>query len=242
MKKLAALTAIFIVGALGGAFGDRVLFSYLAGKAPFSEIRFIRDAGRGTTIINRTEQVVVRENERLNESVAKATPFVVGVRSIAGDTVYQGTGIILTSDGLVITSGDLLLSGALNEVVRGDTRFTATVVMRDPVSGIAVLKIDAGNLPVVTFAEEVKLGESVFLVGVETEKDASTFYVETGAVRKVAGGSFETTIGDLKFSASGSPLFNLEQKVAGITLVRKGVASVVPARIIGEVFVRATQK
>ncbi len=233
MKNIATFLIIFFIGALGGIFGDRILFSFLAGKPPFSDIPFIRDGARGTTIIQRREEVVVRENERLSETVLKESAVVVGVRSVAGETTYQGTGFILTGDGIVATSNDLLLPGAFNEVVRGGIRFTATVLTRDSVSGIAILKIDGGNLPVVTFYEEdVRLGDPVFLLGRETGKDTSDLSVDTGIVRRKTEDSFETTIESLKFSASGSPLFALNGKLMGMALVRKGAVSIAPAESI----------
>ncbi len=236
MKKIFPIVIIFFIGSLGGIFGDRILFPYLAGRAPFSEIQFIREAGRGTTIINRKEEVVIRENERLSEVVSKVSPVVVGVRSVSGNTIYQGSGFILTGDGLVVTSNDLLLSRGLHEVVRGETRFTATVEKRDSARGVAILRIDAGNLPVVTFREDdLRLGELIFLLGAQISKDTLVPYVETGIVRKKEQDSFETTIDRLLFAASGSPMFDLEQKVVGMTLVRSGVVSVVPVEAVKKV-------
>ena len=223
------------LGALGGIAGERILFPYLAGKPLFSNIRFIQDAGRGTTIINRKEEVVVRENERLSEVAVKTIPLVVGVRSSGGEAVYQGVGFVLTNDGLIATSNDLLPSSARVEVVRNDIQFDAVVKKRDSASGIAILKIDASNLPVVTFREnEIKLGEMVFLVGAELKKNEFVPYLKPAFVSKKAGDIFETTIDGLAFGASGSPLFDLDGNVTGLILVRKGEVTVVSIKNVRE--------
>lgn len=233
LKILFLFTIIFIIGSLGGVFGSQVFFPYLAGKHPFSEIQFIREAGRGTTIINRKEEVVVRENERLSEVVSKTLPLIVGVRSISQDTVYEGTGFILTADGLIATSNDLLLPKSLIEVVRGDTRFTGSIVKRDSVSGIAILKVEERSLPVAEFADsDIRLGELIFLLGVDIGEEGAVPYIETGAVRQKTDDSFGITINNLLFSSSGSPIFNIERKVVGLTLVRKGAVSVVPIQSV----------
>jgi len=81
----------------------------------------------------------------------------------------QGTGFIISRDGYILTNNHVV-EGATTLTVRLFDRrqFTgARVVGRDPATDVAVIKIDATNLPVATLgnSDSVKVGEWVLAVG-----------------------------------------------------------------------------
>jgi serine protease Do len=70
----------------------------------------------------------------------------------------RASGVIVSSDGCIVTSADVLRGNPKAEpkVTLSDGRtFTAKVVGRDARTRLAVLKIDATNLPAVTFADKL---------------------------------------------------------------------------------------
>ena len=79
-----------------------------------------------------------------------------------------GSGVIVTADGYILTNNHVV-EGAdeLKITLTDDRDFIAKVIGTDPKTDIAVLKIDAKNLPTVTFADSDKLrvGDIVFAVG-----------------------------------------------------------------------------
>jgi serine protease Do len=79
-----------------------------------------------------------------------------------------GSGVIVTKDGYLLTNNHVVDGAKEVKVTLQDGRdFTAKVVGRDPKSDIAVVKIDATDLPVVSMADsdKVQVGDLVLAIG-----------------------------------------------------------------------------
>jgi serine protease Do len=79
-----------------------------------------------------------------------------------------GSGVIVTKDGYILTNNHVVDGAQDVKVTLQDGReFTAKVVGRDPKSDVAVIKIDAKDLPVVPMADsdKVQVGDVVLAVG-----------------------------------------------------------------------------
>jgi serine protease Do len=79
-----------------------------------------------------------------------------------------GSGVIVTRDGYILTNNHVVDGASKVEITLPDGReFTAKVVGRDPKTDIAVIKIDAKDLPTVPMADSgnVKVGDVVLAVG-----------------------------------------------------------------------------
>ncbi len=82
--------------------------------------------------------------------------------------VGYGSGVILSSDGYIVTNNHVIEGSQEVEVVLNDKRsFDATVVGTDPTTDLAVLKIKSDNLPFLKFgnSDALRLGEWVLAVG-----------------------------------------------------------------------------
>ena len=120
----------------------------------------------------------------------KVGPSVVGIRATVKVTDFffgtqesqpQGSGIIIRSDGYIMTNNHVVtdaLSTRSNNLRNGskievilpnqiDKPYTATVVGRDEKTDLAVLKIDATNLPAAELgnSDDVKVGELAVAIG-----------------------------------------------------------------------------
>src|SRR6267378_2118764 len=79
-----------------------------------------------------------------------------------------GSGVIVTKDGYILTNNHVVDGADEVKVAMTDGReFTAKVIGRDPKSDIAVIKIDAQDLPAITMADsdKVEVGDIVLAVG-----------------------------------------------------------------------------
>jgi Do/DeqQ family serine protease len=79
-----------------------------------------------------------------------------------------GSGVIISSDGYIITNNHVVENAESVDVTLNDNRtFTAKVVGRDEGTDIALLKIKADNLPFIKYgdSDQLKLGEWVLAVG-----------------------------------------------------------------------------
>lgn len=79
-----------------------------------------------------------------------------------------GSGVILSSDGYIVTNNHVIDEAERLEVTLNDNRtFDATVIGTDPDTDLALIKIDATDLPIIPMgdSERLKVGEWVLAVG-----------------------------------------------------------------------------
>lgn len=79
-----------------------------------------------------------------------------------------GSGVILSEDGYIVTNNHVIEESQKIKVILNDKReFDARLIGTDPSTDIALVKIDAEDLPFLTYgnSDELKLGEWVLAVG-----------------------------------------------------------------------------
>ena len=84
------------------------------------------------------------------------------------EQVGLGSGVIIRSDGYIVTNNHVIAGADVIEVTLEDNRvFPATLIGTDPATDIALLKIDATDLPTVLLgdSDSVRLGEWVLAIG-----------------------------------------------------------------------------
>lgn len=82
--------------------------------------------------------------------------------------IGSGSGVIINPDGYIVTNNHVVDDAVNVDVILNDNRkFTAKVIGRDPNTDIALVKIDATNLPYLNWgnSDGLKLGEWVLAVG-----------------------------------------------------------------------------
>ena len=80
----------------------------------------------------------------------------------------SGSGVIISNDGYIITNNHVVEGVEKLMVTRNNNKeYEATLVGRDPSTDIAVIKIDEGNLPAITWgnSDDVRIGQWVIAVG-----------------------------------------------------------------------------
>jgi len=134
-----------------------------------------------------------------------------------------GSGFIVSADGLVLTNAHVVRSGSEVVVRLTDKReFKAKVVGADPQTDVAVLKIDATNLPTVKIGDPnaVRVGEWVVAIGSPYGFDNSvTAGIVSAKSRALPDGTYVPFIQtDVAVNPgnSGGPLFNMKGEVIGI--------------------------
>lgn len=135
----------------------------------------------------------------------------------------EGSGFIVNADGLILTNAHVVRDAKHVTVRLTDRReFDAKVLGADPKTDVAVLKINAKNLPVVPLgsARDLKVGEWVLAIGSPFGFDNSvTAGVVSAKGRSLPDDSFVPFIQtDVAVNPgnSGGPLFNSKGEVVGI--------------------------
>ncbi len=161
------------------------------------------------------------------EIVQKVNPSVVGVSSQLSNGTSTGTGIVMTSDGYIITNAHVVDGAQKISVILSDgSENAATLIGEDTRTDVAVLKINVSGLTAAEFgdSDSIVVGESVVAIG------NPLGFNFAGSVTDgiISGLNREVIIEDRKMNLmqtnaainsgnSGGPLVNMYGQVIGIT-------------------------
>ncbi|OOB91073.1 septum formation initiator [Rathayibacter sp. VKM Ac-2630] len=183
------------------------------------------------------------------DAVPASTAQTTGVVTIVSDLTYQGarsagTGVILTSDGMILTNNHVVegaTSIAVTVEATGET-YTARVVGTDATNDVAVLQLEGavGLTPATLDTDGVAVGDSVTAVGnaegtgdlvaaartVTALEQSITTRSETGAAGETLQGLIQVDA-DIVSGDSGGPLVDAAGAVVGIdTAASSGSADI----------------
>jgi serine protease Do len=134
-----------------------------------------------------------------------------------------GSGFIVSPDGYILTNAHVVAQADEVTVKLTDRReFPARVIGSDARSDVAVIKIDARDLPVVSIGDDraLEVGEWVLAIGAPFGlENTATAGIVSSTSRTIGGGSpvpFIQTDVAVNPGNSGGPLFNLQGQVVGI--------------------------
>jgi len=157
---------------------------------------------------------------------SKRPRIQVPFRETVGSTFHVAdgptTGIVYSADGYVLTSSfNFVRDPALISVTLGDgRRLAADLVARDQVRKLALLKVDATDLPVPEWAptDDVRIGQWAVALGLGfggSEPSLSLGIIS--ALNRMAGNAIQT---DAKLNPGnyGGPLCDLSGRVLGISV------------------------
>jgi serine protease Do len=135
----------------------------------------------------------------------------------------QGSGFIISSDGLVLTNAHVVRDAKQVTVKLSDRReFAAQVLGSDPATDIAVLKVDAKGLPAVQLGDpkQVQVGDYVLAIGAPYGfEQTATQGIVSAKGRSLPGESvvpFIQTDAAVNPGNSGGPLFDASGRVVGV--------------------------
>ena len=157
------VTAMLVAGLLGG--GVAVATDAVLGGG---------NTAAGTT--GQSQTVVVNDKENVNAVTAaavKASPSVVTIEVTGSGSSGSGSGIILDDEGHILTNTHVVTLGGTVanpkiEVQTEDGRvLTASVVGTDPLSDLAVIKVDEPNLVQASLGDSgnLNVGDTVIAIG-----------------------------------------------------------------------------
>jgi serine protease Do len=171
--------------------------------------------------------------------VAEIKPSVVAinVQITAYDIFNQpvteqgaGSGWIIDQDGYIVTNNHVVEGAESVTVTLDDGRvFSAATVRTDPLTDLAVVKVDAQNLPAVKVGDSSRLsiGDWVVAIGNSLGMGISATQGIVGALEvSLAASPGQTLLGLIQTDAainpgnSGGPLVNLSGEVVGINSIK----------------------
>jgi serine protease Do len=197
------------------------------------------------------------------DAARMVVPATVHVVANGGDFqgVVSGSGAIISNDGYIVTNNHVI-DGAKTITVTLSNRQTlkAVLIGADPNTDLAVLKIDAANLPFILYgnSDEVRVGQWVLAVGYPLYLQVTA----TAGIVSAIGGNLGASMGQSRLSAnpnnridsfiqtdaavnlgnSGGPLVNTAGQIVGINTAMAtpngaytGYSFAIPVRIVRRV-------
>jgi serine protease Do len=245
IKKKAAIRSFIIIS----AFFALLISAPLAIGADEQSIAMLRQMGKAFASIAEkaspavvavsSEMTVTRQSGTLSDDILQYFNEMQG-RGQRQQTpprtfrqTARGSGFIVSADGYILTNNHMIEEATSVGIELGDGRkFTAAIVGTEPGSDVAVLKIDAKNLPFIEMADSdsLEVGEWVLAIGNPLVFSHSvTAGIVSAKGRNNLGladlENFIQTDAAINLGNSGGPLLNLDGKAIGINTAIVGSGS-----------------
>ena len=230
-RNAVALVLAAAMGFAGGFVGARV--GNAGTKVVIQQVERTDSSAASGTAVSSSGMTTSQVSEMVSPSVVVITTeqVVYSQWSWYGQNQVEsgaGSGVIISSDGYILTCAHVVSGASQITVTIGDTDYTATVVGEDDTSDVAVLKIDATGLTPATVgdSDSLSVGDSVLAVGNPLGELGGT--VTSGIVSAlnrsvtIQGTSSTNTMSLIQMDASVSPgnsgggLFNMNGELIGL--------------------------
>jgi serine protease Do len=171
-------------------------------------------------VVSIASTVMVRDQAFSDE----ALPFGLFKEPPTRRQYGQGSGVIVTPDGFIITNNHVVADAVDVEVILADRRqYKGKVVATDPKTDVAVVKIHASNLPTATWGDSSHLAVGDFVLAIGNPLGLSrtvTFGIVSAVGRADVGVAdfedFIQTDAPINPGNSGGALVNIHGELVGI--------------------------
>ena len=179
IKGIFIVLLVFSIGGIGGVYFEQHVLPYIRTNKFLSSINFLKKTAENVTVINKTEQVIIKEDDSINEIASQASNAVVNIISISSqkDSVTKiskvvdkgATGVVVTSDGIIATYRTAIIEkdATYQAFLFNGNNYEAKLIGVDEFSNLAFLKIEAQNLTAVSLGDssDVRPGKKIVAIG-----------------------------------------------------------------------------
>ncbi len=205
----------------------QVNYSYGGAPVPFD---FTKAADRAMPAVVHIKAIESRQNAIQRQRQTNPFRFFFGDDFLTDDMARPrsgtGSGVIYTADGYILTNNHVVEFADEFDITLHDNReFKARLVGADPSTDMAVLKIDANNLPAIELgnSDDVRVGEWALAVGNPFDLTST-----------VTAGIISAKSRDINIIRKGAPIESFIQTDAAVNPGNSGGALVdVNGRLIG---------
>jgi serine protease Do len=184
----------------------------------------------GSSVVNISTTQTIRESELEVYNIPENDPFLDFLRRYIpapGSRIFQsknlGSGFIISADGYILTNAHVVLNtDEVTVKLTNKREYKAKIIGADMLVDIALIKIEASQLPIVKIGnpDHLETGEWVAAIGSPFGFENSvTSGIVSAKGRALPDGSlvpFIQTDAALNPGNSGGPLFNMQGEVVGI--------------------------
>lgn len=231
-KSVFKILLVFIIGMIGGIFAEQIFWPYFVERPLFYQYKL----ERAPVYLTETREIYIEENTVLKDSFEKVKNSIVRIQSTSLRGAINGSGLIVTNDGLMVTLAELVPQGyGFSFFVNGEN-VRYQILKRDLNLNLALIKLDEGNFSTLGFKskEAINKGERVFLSGYSLFDKSYEKTINEGIIKNIGEKYIYTNIAE-KSGLKGSVLFNIQGEIIGINLIGKdGEIYTISSNIIRE--------
>jgi S1-C subfamily serine protease len=217
-------------------------------------------ASSQTPVAENVSRVHIDESSAIINAVAKTMPAVVKIQSASAGSSGVGTGFIYDSDGWILTNKHVVSDATQITVILADTReLRGDVYGIDPLTDLAIVKVDSSDLPTVTIGSSGNLEQGQLAIAIGNPLGEFENTVTTGVIsglgRQIFAGSALTSSEQLNNliqtdaainpGNSGGPLLDSAGQVIGVNTAvsqdAQGIGFAIPIDIARPIMVQAVQ-
>ena len=193
------------------------------------------EVSKAVTTQTPTSFATVTPNDSWQKIVNDSSLSTVAIQAFDNKKLKkQGSGVILSSDGLIVTTSDLSNANTI-QVLYEDKILRASTVKTDVSRNLTLLKIDGSNYNVssLDIPDTYESGEDLVLTGKLADLSALVIFSQKALVsyvldRKVI---LDTQISDI---VNGAKVLDSSGLMVGIVNIREGKANLISSKIISE--------
>jgi S1-C subfamily serine protease len=228
------IVLVLILGGLSGVIFNRFVIPWLATLPGLSSLHKLES--NNPVIINRKEEIQYNDGANFSDLAKQASAYTVSIYA-KDSNKFLGNGIITSADGMILASKTNLGQNNLVVVTNDGNIYPGLLRALDPRSELAVITIQASNLPFAQFvnASDLVVSQRVIFLGRSNQEFNHQF--EIGFVTSTTSNqasldkiyyseSFENTVQtDARLNSDfvGGPAIDLNGKVVGITTSNLGI-------------------
>ena len=207
-----AVAGIFILGGFGGVIFDRYIVPALTAFPAVTRSGIFKKLTERVTVINKTEQVVILEDDTVEKIISQPATAVVNIVALMNENkaakkeAAPTTGVLLTNDGLVVTysekpfgNGDLRYMALLFD---GTSQKMAFVGF-DSLTNLSFFRLsEAANTPAMALAnsDDARVGKKLIALGNGSAEYQSRLSVSTlGSIDRIFNLSGKTVASSEKW-------------------------------------------
>ncbi len=219
------------------------------------DVDFVDAADRTVNAVVHIRTEMTRRSSSYDDFFGSLREYLYGMphQNRSNVLVGFGSGVVISDDGYIVTNNHVVEGAEKIEVTFNDRRqLTATIIGNDPSTDLALIKVDAKDLPFLIYgdSDKTKVGEWVLAVGnpfnltstvtagiisakarninILGSRSSIESFIQTDAVinRGNSGGALVNTIGEL---------IGINAAIASHTGVYEGYSFAIPSNIVRKV-------
>jgi hypothetical protein len=162
-----------------------------------------------------------RKNATIIAKEAQGAVVAIVVADKDGRPLAQGSGFLISRDGLVVTNYHVIRGGRSAVIKRPDGAFFVVdgVLALDRDRDVAIIKAHGDSFHIVALgnSDQLEVGEDVVAIGSPLSLESTVSNGIVSGVRDDDGRKLLQITAPISHGSSGGPLFNLSGDVVGIT-------------------------